>query len=615
MRFWSGMLGLTVAAVAIASIGVAAGKSKKEKAPDAPQTRNPKDLQIVDCLLPGQIRKLGAQQTYMSRRRPTRTTALDCEIRGGEYVAYDRADYKTALHVWLETAEAGDAQAQYYVGEIYEKGLGVPPDYVQAAAWYRKAADQGLAQAQINLGFLCEKGLGVPQDSRQALEWYRKATGVSGVIMLDSEVEAVQQELSEANRKIEAAKSESDALERDLQATRRDLESARASGKKSAADTAELETRVAALESKLGTDQKQIAALKESTKRYDIAGPSIEILDSSAVRSASAPKAEASSDVVGRVEAPAGLAELTADGEKQSVQEGGFFRFHPKARRVTLVAIDLQGKRGQLIHDLDAMAAAPQAKPQRSGAKFGSYHALVIGNANYLTLPHLATAANDATAIKELLERRYGFQVTLLQDAKYLDVLSALNALQKQLKESDNLIVYYAGHGELDAASGQGYWLPVDAAKENKTSWISSRELSMQLERLPARHVLVIADSCYSGALTRSALARRETATENEKAGWMADVASKRSRTALTSGGLDPVLDAGGGGHSIFARSLLDALARPADPLETYRVWSSIKARVMYETRSLRQQQVPEYAPIQHAGHEGGEFLFVPVKG
>jgi hypothetical protein len=95
----------------------------------------------------------------------------------------------------------------------------------------------------------------------------------------------------------------------------------------------------------------------------------------------------------------------------------------------------------------------------------------------------------------------------------------------------------------------------------------------------------------------------------------MAEVAAKRSRTALTSGGLDPVLDEGGGGHSIFARSLLDALARPADPLETYRVWSSVKARVMYETRSLRQQQVPEYAPIQHAGHEGGEFFFVPVKG
>jgi caspase domain-containing protein/Sel1 repeat-containing protein len=614
MRSWIGVLGLAAVIVALMSIGDAGGKSKPAKEPDPAKVRDPKELQIVDCLLPGQIRKLGAQQTFMSRRRPMRTTALDCEIRGGEYVAYDRANYQTALHVWLETAEAGDAQAQDYVGEIYEKGLGVPPDYAQAAAWYRKAADQGLAQAQINLGFLCEKGLGVPQDAKQALEWYRKATGVSGVIMLDSEVEAVRQELTEANKKIEAARSDVEALERELQATRRDLESARASGKKSATETAALETRVAALESKLGTDQKQIATLRESTKRYDIAGPTIEIVDSSAVRSASAPQSGATGDVVGRVEAPAGLAELTADGEKQTVQEGGFFRFHPRARRVTLVAVDLQGKRGQLVHDLDAMAAAPEAKP-RSAAKFGTYRALVIGNANYLTLPHLATAANDATVLKDVLERRYGFKVTLLQDARYLDILSAFSVLQKELRESDNLIIYFAGHGELDSASGLGYWLPVDASKESKTNWISSREVSMQLQLLPARHVLVIADSCYSGALTRSALARGDTSSESGKSGWMAEVAAKRSRTALTSGGLDPVLDAGGGGHSIFARSLLDALARPAEPLETYRLWSSVKARVMYETRSLREQQVPEYAPIQHAGHEGGEFFFVPVKG
>ena len=48
----------------------------------------------------------------------------DCEIRGGEYTAYDRASYSTALKVWLEPAKAGDAQAQTYVGEIFEKGLG-----------------------------------------------------------------------------------------------------------------------------------------------------------------------------------------------------------------------------------------------------------------------------------------------------------------------------------------------------------------------------------------------------------------------------------------------------------------------------------------------------------
>jgi hypothetical protein len=75
-------------------------------------TRNPEDLLIVDCLLPGQVRKLGRAATYMSARRPIRTTQADCEIRGGEYVSYDRANYQTALKVWMGQAESGDAEEQ-----------------------------------------------------------------------------------------------------------------------------------------------------------------------------------------------------------------------------------------------------------------------------------------------------------------------------------------------------------------------------------------------------------------------------------------------------------------------------------------------------------------------
>src|SRR5579885_1033928 len=107
------------------------------------QTRNPEDLLIVDCLLPGQVRKLGRSATFMGARRPIRTTQADCEIRGGEYVSYDRANYQTALKVWLGQAEAGDADAQNYVGEIYLKGLGTEPDYGKASEWFEQAAARG----------------------------------------------------------------------------------------------------------------------------------------------------------------------------------------------------------------------------------------------------------------------------------------------------------------------------------------------------------------------------------------------------------------------------------------------------------------------------------------
>lgn len=607
---------VTIVVVIVTHSSALAAKSPRKPPEDAEvrQARNPQELQIVDCLLPGQIRQLGGQQTYVSRRRPMRTSALDCEIRGGEYVAYDRANYQTALKVWLDTAESGDPKAQYYVGEIYEKGLGIAPDYQQAAAWYLKAAEHGLAQAQINIGFLYEKGLGVPQNSQEALKWYRKATGVSGVIMLDSQVEAIRQELTEANAKLAASRSETEALERQLQDNRRKLDAGRASGRRSAEEIASLKRTVAEQESQLGAARKQVATLQESIKSHDMAGPIIEIVDASAFRGSSQQPPEATGEIVGRVEAPAGLAEFTVDGAPQPVGDGGFFHFRPRSRSVTLVAVDLQGKRRQLVHELDASVRSSNP-PSRRAAKFGAYYALVIGNANYLGMPRLDTAAGDATAVKELLERRYGFQVTLLKDATYLDVLSAFSTFRKQLREDDNFVVYFAGHGELDPATGLGYWLPADAGKDNKTNWISSREISLQLELLPARHVLVIADSCYSGALTRSTLARQEASTDKEKSRRLVELTAKRSRTALTSGGLEPVLDAGGGGHSIFARSLLDALSRPSDPLETYLVWSSVKARVMFETRSLRRQQMPEYAPIQFAGHEGGEFVFVPVSG
>ena len=110
----------------------------------------------------------------MSRpRRAIRTTASDCAIRGGEYTAYDRASYASSLKVWLPLAKAADPNAQNHLGEIFEKGLGVPPQYDLAAAWYQLAADQGLARAQVNLGSLHERGLGVPKDMEKALALYR----------------------------------------------------------------------------------------------------------------------------------------------------------------------------------------------------------------------------------------------------------------------------------------------------------------------------------------------------------------------------------------------------------------------------------------------------------
>ncbi|MEW8470766.1 MAG: hypothetical protein AB2637_19675, partial [Candidatus Thiodiazotropha sp.] len=80
----------------------------------------------------------------------------------------------------------------------------------------------------------------------------------------------------------------------------------------------------------------------------------------------------------------------------------------------------------------------------------------------------------------------------------------------------------------------------------------------------------------------------------------------------LTSGGLKPVLDQGGGQHSVFAKSFLRTLADNESILEAYRLFRSLAKEVQQTASKFGIDQIPEYAPIKHGGHEAGEFFFIP---
>ncbi|SRR5258708_4245542 len=78
-----------------------------------------------------------------------------------------------------ESADRGDAGAQYNLGVMYDGGEGqvVPQNYGEASKWYRKAAEQGFAKAQHNLGRKCSRGEGVPRDYDEAARRGGKAAG------------------------------------------------------------------------------------------------------------------------------------------------------------------------------------------------------------------------------------------------------------------------------------------------------------------------------------------------------------------------------------------------------------------------------------------------------
>ncbi len=982
----------------------------------APVSGNPDKFLIVDCLLPGQVRKLGANMTYLSPRRPVKTTASECEIRGGEYVAFDRADYRTSLRVWLPQAKEGDPVAQNYVGEIYEKGLGIEPDYKTAAAWYLKAADQGNSRARINLGFLYEKGFGVKKDLAQALNWYRQASGLeddnlqfssaveiskaerkelrllkqerqqqkseteqlrkqlkstskqlkaervnlakaekrlttlraeaviqptmttsptlntagpelkqlksklvvsekqalqqrtqiaslekalseqrgemdsaikqsqleteqqrkqaailqrkldetnqqllnkkASLASTESELEALRSELSrkeklskvsqtealttlqaqlseqekavltqqrkivdlesslstqqtkmnealrlssqekaqlqealkvqtgkasQLKQKLDQTQSQLDLTIADIEKNqpvlaeqRRQLELAQKSLNEATSNSISLEQQVVRLqqdlssrESTMGQQGEAVTKLREELNRYQqrllsleqekinqqttlqgdvakqerqiaelrqklqqteqqldtnqaqlakinpdlarqqsllrktqkeliatktaaarkeaevtrlrkseqtyldqiqeqqikidryqaealryraqlanlhanqqaslVSGPTIEIIDPPVALTRGIPSVRLRSvakerKITGRVVAPAGLLSFTVNDKTESPDTLGIFSTTIKVEEeqtpVKMVAVDKKGQHTSLEFLLIpklryASSGEEQLNTSSDTSKttrriagqvdFGNYHALVIGNNQYSHFPSLLSASVDARETAELLRTKYGFQTTTLIDATRYDMLSALNNLRETLTENDNLLIYYAGHGELDRVNLRGYWLPVDAEPNSTANWISNIAITDILNAMSAKHILVVADSCYSGSLTRSSMARLESGMSDEvKTKWLKVMAKTRSRTVLTSGGLKPVLDQGGGQHSVFAKSFLRTLAENESILEAYKLFRNLAKEVQQTASKFGIDQIPEYAPIKHGGHEAGEFFFIP---
>lgn len=285
----------------------------------------------------------------------------------------------------------------------------------------------------------------------------------------------------------------------------------------------------------------------------------------------------------------------------------------PGANRLTFKAIDDAGNQTEANYSVFRSRLAQETFPADAtnkvvslprqdvdGKGFGRYRALVIGVNNYKYLPRLLTATKDARAVDATLRELYGFKSSLLVDADREEILSALDRLRRELTPQDNLLIYFAGHGYFDTEVERGYWMPVDAKKTTTSNWISNADITDKLKAIRAKHVLVVADSCYSGSLTRDVSVRIDLDQYLQK------IIDKRARVVMTSGGTEPVLDSGGGENSIFCSAFLVALKNNRRIIDGTSLFSQIRRPVM-----LSAPQTPQYSDIRFAGHDGGDFIFV----
>jgi uncharacterized protein len=522
-------------------------------------------LQVVDCLLPGQVRTVGGR-TYLTPRRPARATAQDCGARGGEYLAYDRADYRSALNVWLPAAQEGDPEAQTMVGEIYERGAGAEPDYEAAAEWYRRAAEQGFARAQFDLGSLYESGLGVPVDKLEALNWFRRASGLPEDSLIFQSAAASEQAALRAELEAQIAQRDRqiDVLRRQIESLNEQIEDDAGDAAAAREELDSIRVLLAALESEQGEDRSRLGTI-----------PSAD-----AVRSAEAlPAAGASPSAEALPSASARTAQLGS----QSFEQPEESRYRRR--------------------------------------EFGRFYALIVGVEDYDLLDDLVSPVNDITQVAQMLEDRYGFSVVTLANPDQLSLMRAINQLNDRLQENDNLLIYFAGHGSRlqSGAHETGYWLPRNAEPSpDDTLWVPTEFVSRHLGRIGALRVLVISDSCYGGLLGDDpgyVMIGNGSYTD----AYIEWKRPKRSRLVLSSGVDSPIVESPEHEHSVFAQALIGELSANEQVLTAPELFLRIRQRLRdSQTGSSRAPGAPLEEPqlkaLKDAGHEVGDFFFIPTR-
>jgi len=240
----------------------------------------------------------------------------------------------------------------------------------------------------------------------------------------------------------------------------------------------------------------------------------------------------------------------------------------------------------------------------------GSQWLFVIGINTYLQWPKLATAVNDAKAIRDVLLSKYYFDKEHLielydTDATRKNILSSLVNLAKQVKPEDSLLIYYSGHGNLDPITKEGSWVPVESSTQDPSAWISNHDIKNYLksDAIKAKHILLISDSCFAGDFFRTTRGALPEVTDM----IIKKAYQRTSREAITSGGVEPVSDSGFKGNSVFSHFVIETLKQNNKPfLIPSDLFPSVKAGVIKNA-----EQFPQYGALYDVGgQEGGEYVF-----
>lgn len=184
-----------------------------------------------------------------------------------------------------------------------------------------------------------------------------------------------------------------------------------------------------------------------------------------------------------------------------------------------------------------------------------------------------------------------------------------------QSGSNDRLIFFFAGHGT--TGRGQlGYIIPQDADKGKYSQYIGMEDLRLVCHEIPAKHIFIILDCCFSGVAALSAKADLQSPEQIDD-GYLTKATEHKAWQILTAGADDELVADGGvcPGHSPFMGALLDGLRGEADEnkdnlITALELNNYIQSRVSRETTKYGAKgQMPFFNYI--AGSDLGNFVFL----
>ena len=292
----------------------------------------------------------------------------------------------------------------------------------------------------------------------------------------------------------------------------------------------------------------------------------------------------------GAVESDSKLLTLRVADRWAYIDENGQYEVEVAVQKgkqtVGIEVFDPAGKVEKVFVEIDSAANGElPVKPNRKLA-------LVIGVEEYdYAIPELETPVNDAVSLADKLSQEQGFETLVLESPSKEELLTQLRQFSRSLEQEDSLMVYYAGHGYLMEDTKRGYWLPRDARPDDPQNWVSNRDIARLFHRTPAKQIMLISDSCYSGAFSRG------RALDGE----LTDQSNVRLRAVMgfSSGGEQPVWDGGGDGHSIFASKLLSTI--DSRERNGFSIYQEVREKVVKSS-----PQVPGYGAMIMPGYDDG---------